>query len=350
MWKIERPGSGDETRAWGPPFVAGESAYYLSVTRNKKSAALDLTDARLREVVRRAALASHVVVENFLPGEVRHLGIDIPALRREKPDLVICSITGFGQSGPYAAFRGYDIVMQGFTGLMSITGQPDGPPTKVGVAAVDVLSGAHAAAAILGALVGAVRGRGGAHLDLALLEVGIASLVNVSQSALATGTPARRYGNAHPTIVPYQTFETADGLLVIAVGNDAQWLRLCQALELPAAAARKEWTLNPGRVLHRAEVVAELAARLKLKTRGEWLARLSEAKVPAGPVREVHEVIADPALEARGMVREARLEGADHAVRLLALPWLADRERAPLRLPPPRLGQHTEEFLARFGA
>jgi len=353
VWKIERPGTGDETRAWGPPFVDGESAYYLSVNRNKKSAVLDLESAPGRAAARRAALAADVVVENFLPGDLARMGIDLAALRREKPALVTCSITGFGQSGPYADLPGYDAVLQGFTGLMSITGEDTGPPLKVGVAVVDVMTGAHAAAAMLAALVGVFRGRGGAALDIALFEVGVAALVNVAQSALATGQPARRHGNAHPAIVPYQTFEAADGPMVVAVGNDAQWQRLSAALGPPDLAARAEWAKNPDRVLHRAEVVAELARRFATRPRAVWLERLRTARVPAGAVREVHEVLADPALEARGMVQHvpyAAGGGADLGPPLLALPWLSDGVRAPVRLGPPRLGEHTAEFMERFGA
>lgn len=345
VWKVERPGAGDETRTWGPPFVAGESAYFLAVNRNKHSAALDLDDAASRAAVRRAALAADVVVENFLPGTAARFGIDAPSLRRERPDLVVCSITGFGQDGPYATLPGYDAVMQGFTGLQSITGEPGGRPLKVGVAVVDVLTGVHAAAAMLAALLGRARGRGGAHIDIAMFEVGIASLVNVSQAALATGEPARRHGNAHPQIVPYQTFDTADGAIVIAVGNDAQWVRLCEALDLAALAARHPD--NPRRVLHRSEVVGTLAARLATAARDTWLAKLRTARVPAGAVRDVHEVVADPALVARGMVQQAQVGGA--TVPVFALPWRADGARPPLRHPPPRLGQHTGAFLARWG-
>ena len=350
VWKIERPGSGDETRAWGPPFVDGTSAYYLSVNRNKKSVALDLGTAPGRAAVRRAALAVDVVVENFLPGDLARLGLDLAVLRREKPSLVTCSITGFGQSGPYADLPGYDAVLQGFTGLMSITGEEAGPPLKVGVAVVDIMTGAHAAAAVLAALVGVCRGRGGVSLDLALFEVGVASLVNVAQSALATGQPARRHGNAHPTIVPYQTFETADGPMVVAVGNDAQWRRLCAELGPPDLAARAAWSGNPDRVLHRAEVVAELARRFAARPRAAWLERLRAARVPAGALREVHEVLADPALAARGMVQRApHAAGAAAGPPLLALPWLSDGARAPVRLAPPGLGEHTGEFMTRFG-
>jgi crotonobetainyl-CoA:carnitine CoA-transferase CaiB-like acyl-CoA transferase len=347
VWKIERPGTGDETRAWGPPFVGGLSAYYLSVNRNKRSAALDFRDPAHAAALRRAALAADVVVENFLPGELARFGLDAASLRRGKPDLVCCSITGFGQDGPYAALPGYDAVMQGFTGLQAVTGPPEGPGYKVGVALVDVMTGAHAAAAILAALVGRLRGRGGAHLDVALSEVGVHQLVNVGQAALATGAPARRHGNAHPHIVPYQTFEAADGAFVLAVGNDEQWARLVGALGgAPAGAA--DWSRNPDRVLRRADVVTWLAGRFAARPRAEWLRTLAGAGIPAGAVREVHEALADPALAARGMIHDGTLPDGSRTP-LLALPWRTDGARPPLRHSPPALGQHTGEFLARFG-
>lgn len=348
VWKIERPGAGDETRAWGPPFVGGESAYYLSVNRNKRSAVVDFRDERQRASLRRACLAADVVVENFLPGHLVPFGLDADSLRREKPELVVCSITGYGQSGPYADLPGYDAVLQGFTGLQSVTGEEQGPPLKVGVALVDVLTGSHAASAILAALVGRLRGAGGAHLDVALFEVGVHALVNVAQSALSTGQPARRHGNAHPTIVPYQTFAAADGLLVVAVGNDEQWRRLCAALGEPERGSDPRWAENPSRVLRRAEVVEWLASRFASAPRERWLAALRAAQVPAGAVRDVHEVVADPALDQRGMIADVAVgEGA--ATRVMAMPWRVDDARPPVRLAPPRLGQHTDEFFARFG-
>jgi len=346
VWKVERPGAGDETRGWGPPFVAGESAYFLSVNRNKKSAALDFGEPAHRAALLAAARAADIVVENFLPGDLLRFGLDAAALRAANPDLVVCSITGYGQDGPYASLPGYDAVLQGFTGLMAITGPADGPPCKVGVAVVDVLTGAHAAAAMLGAYAGRLRGRGGAHLDVALFEVGVASLVNVTQAALATGRPARRHGNAHPQIVPYQTFEAEGGALVVAVGNDAQWQRLCAALGLTDLAGDPRFAGNAGRVEHRDDVVAALAARFRAGPRDAWLAKLGAARVPAGPVREVHEVVADPALDQRGMIhRGAGPGGAD----LLGAPFVAGGRRPALRLPPPALGAHTAEFLERFG-
>lgn len=347
VWKVERPGHGDETRGWGPPFVGEHSAYFLSVNRNKRSAALDLGAAEDRAAVRAAAAAADVVIENFVPGGIAKLGLDLAALRRERPALVTCSISGYGQDGPYAMLPGYDAVLQGFAGLMSVTGEESGPPLKVGVAMVDVLTGIHAAAAILAALVGRFRTGAGAALDVALFETAVASMVNVAQAALVTGRPARRHGNAHPHIVPYQTFEAADGLVVVAVGNDGQWRRLCDALGLPALAADPRLAANPGRVRHRAEVVAALAERIRGGSRDQWLERFAAARIPAGPVRDIHEVVRDPALAARGMVRSATLpDGA--AADLLALPWRVDGARPAAGLPPPALGAHTALFRARF--
>jgi crotonobetainyl-CoA:carnitine CoA-transferase CaiB-like acyl-CoA transferase len=348
VWKIERPGLGDETRHWGPPFVGGESAYFLSVNRNKRSAALDFALADDRAALRRAALAADVVVENFLPGHLEAFGLDPRSLRREKPSLVTCSITGFGQDGAYAALPGYDAVLQGFVGLQSITGEADRPGVKVGVAVIDVLTGAHAAAAVLGALLGVARGGEGAALDVSLFEVGVASLVNVSQAALASGEPARRHGNAHPQIVPYQTFAASDGALVVAVGNDAQWRRLCAALEADELANDERFARNPDRVLHREDCVSEISRRIARRPRSEWLARLAAARVPAGPVRDVLEVVRDPALRERDFVRPATL-GGGVSTELFALPWKSGAERPPLTFAPPALGEHTAEFRARFG-
>jgi len=348
VWKVERPGSGDETRGWGPPFVGEQSAYFLSINRNKRSAALDFDHVDDLALVTRAALAADIVVENFLPGALDRYQLDAVSLRRAKPELIVCSITGYGQDGPYAALPGYDAVLQGFAGIMSITGEADGPPLKVGVAVTDVLTGVHAAAAILAALVGRLRGRGGAHLDIALFEVAVHSLVNVAQAALATGEPWRRYGNAHPHIVPYQTFAAADGWFVLAVGNDQQWRRLCRALGEPARADDPSLARNPDRVLRRAEVVEWLAGLFAREPRAVWLERLRAARVPAGAVRDLQEVMADPALAGRGMVNPVTLTGGLKSD-LLALPWRIDGARPPLHLPPPRLGEHTAAFRDRFG-
>jgi formyl-CoA transferase/CoA:oxalate CoA-transferase len=348
VWKIERPGTGDETRTWGPPFVGGVSAYYLAVNRNKRSAVLDFASAEDRELLLEAAGRCDVVVENFLPGDLDRFGLGVETFRERNPGLVVCSITGFGQQGPYARWPGYDAVMQGFVGLQSITGTPDRPGVKVGVAVVDVMTGAHAAAAILAALVGRLRGGPGVHLDVPLFEVGVASLVNVAQNALAGSEPPRRWGNAHPSIVPYQTFEARDGAIVVAIGNDEQWRRLCEVIGADDLSARPEFATNPARVIHRQEVVESLASRIARVSRESLLDRLRAARVPAGPVRDVSEVLRDPALATRDMIREARLPETGERARLLGLPWRAEGVRPPLELPPPALGQHTAEFRARF--
>jgi len=349
VWKVERPGDGDETRYWGPPFVDGTSAYYLSVNRNKRSAALDFRDPAQRAALLRAAAKADVVVENFLPGTLAPYGLDAASLRRDHPELVVCSVTAHGQDGPRAQVPGYDAVLQGFVGLQSITGEPDGPPIKVGVALVDVLTGVHAAAAIFGALVGRFRFGVGAHLDIAMAEVGVHALVNVTQSALSTGLPARRYGNAHPTIVPYQTFAAADGLFVLAVGNDGQWVRLAEAIGEPELGHDPRFATNPARVTNRAELVAVLSRHFAARPRAEFLALCERAQVPAGPVREILEVVTDPVLALRGMVATHRLPGGGETP-LFSMPWKTDGVRPPVDLPPPALGQHTAEFLAEFAA
>lgn len=348
VWKVERPGDGDETRAWGPPFVGGVSAYYLSANRNKRSAALDFANPTHHAAILRAAARADVVVENFLPGTLARFGLDAATLRKDHPELVVCSITGFGQDGPYAQLPGYDAVMQGFIGLQAVTGLPDGPPIKVGVALVDVLSGIHACSAILAGLVGRFRAGQGVHIDIALYEVGVHALVNVSQGALSTGQPARRQGNAHPHIVPYQTFMASDDLFVLAVGNDGQWRRVCEAMGEPERGTDPRFALNPARILQRAEIVAWLGGRFATEPRAAWLERFRKVGVPAGPVRNVLDAVTDPALAARGMVAPHVLPGGE-TTPLFALPWRVDGERPPVDRPPPALGQHTEEFLATFG-
>ena len=347
VWKVERPGEGDETRAWGPPFVGPDSAYYLSVNRNKRSAALDFANPAHHAAILRAAQRADVVVENFLPGTLQRFGLDAATLRRDHPELVVCSITGFGQDGPYAQLPGYDAVLQGFIGLQAVTGQPDGPPTKVGVALVDVLTGIHSCSAILAGLVGRFRTGQGVHLDIALYEVGVHALVNVSQGALSTGMPARRQGNAHPHIVPYQTFMAQDDLFVLAVGNDGQWRRVCEAMGEPERGTDPKYALNPARILHRAEIVAWLGGRFATAPRDVWLERFRALNVPAGPVRNVLDAVTDPALAARGMLTTQTLPGGE-TTPIFAMPWRADGVRPPVDRPPPSVGQHTDEFLATF--
>lgn len=258
VWKVESPW-GDDTRRWGPPFREGESAYFLSTNRGKKSLAINLKDPRGQRLVRRLAEQADVLVENFKVGDLARYGLDYPSLAEVNPRLVYASITGFGQTGPRAAEPGYDAALQGMTGIMSVTGEPDGPPTKVGVAWIDVLTGLTAAVGILAALRERdVSGRG-QHLDLALFDVGVAAMVNQAQAYLMTGVAPTRMGNAHPQIVPYQAFAARDKWFILAVGNDAQYRRLTEALERPDLWEDARYQTNAGRVEHRSELVAELA-------------------------------------------------------------------------------------------
>jgi crotonobetainyl-CoA:carnitine CoA-transferase CaiB-like acyl-CoA transferase len=325
--KVERPGSGDDTRAWGPPYAGGEAAYFLSVNRGKRSVALDLARPEGQEVVRRLVRSADVVVENFRAGTAERLGVGYEQLARERPGLVYCSITGFGDPRP-----GYDFVVQAESGLMAITGEADGEPIKVGVAVVDVLAGYAAATAILAA---ALEGEG-KHVEISLLEVALSSLVNLAQSALVTGEEPGRFGNAHPSIVPYQTFAASDAPVAVAGGNDAIFRRLSSALGRPELADDERFRTNRERVAHRDELIAELAAVFATRPADEWVATLVEAGVPAGKVRGVLE-----ALTAHGTATVA------HPA-IGSLPLVP----SPLGLasaPPPLLGQHTREVLGEAG-
>ncbi len=325
--KVERPGTGDDTRAWGPPYVDGEAAYFLSVNRGKRSVALDLARPEGQEIVHRLAREADVVVENFRPGTAERLGVGYERLAEERPELVYCSITGFGDARP-----GYDFVVQAESGLMAITGEADGEPVKVGVAVVDVLAGYAAATAILGALLAG----GGRRLEISLLDVGLSALVNVAQAALATGVEPGRHGNAHASIVPYQTFAASDTAVAVAGGNDGLYRRLCAALGRPELAEDERFRTNPARVEHRAELVAELEPVFASRPADEWVARLVEAGVPAGKVRGVLEAL------------------SRHGTAALEHPTIGTLPLVPSPLgfasaPPPLLGQHTREVLAELG-
>lgn len=342
VWKVEPPG-GDDTRRWGPPFVAGESAYYLSVNRNKAGLAVDLKDGRGRELVRRLALRADVLVENYKTGDLARYGLDYESLAPENPRLVYASITGYGHTGPRAAEPGYDAALQGMAGLMAMTGEPGGGPVKLPVAWVDVLTGVHAATAVLGALLERERTGRGRHLDLALLDVALASLVNQAQAALLTGEAPRRLGSAHPNIVPYQAFEAADGWLTVAVGNDAQFARLCEVLGLPGLPADPRFAGNDARVEHRAELLEVLAAAVRREPRAAWLERLREAGVPAGPVNTLPEALADEQVAARGMVASAPHPALGSVP--LVQSALLHAGASSVRSAPPLLGEHSREVL-----
>lgn len=343
MWKVESL-SGDDTRRWGPPFAGGESAYYLSVNRGKKSLAVDLKDERGQDLVRRLALRSDVLVENFKVDDLARYGLDYSRLAELRPRLIYASITGFGQTGPRAHEPGYDAALQGLGGLMSITGEPDGPPVKVGVAVVDVLTGLHAAVGILAALHERERSGLGQHLDIALFDVALASLINQAQSYLLTGVTPGRLGSAHPQIVPYGAFRAKDDWFMLAVGNDAQYRRAGDALGLPEL-SQPRFATNAGRVEHRDELLDRLGALFKTRTRKVWLEQLRAAGVPATPVNTLEEAFADPQTEARGMKQN------------LSHPLLGDlpsvgsplghlsRTPAVTGAPPPLLGEHADALL-----
>ena len=344
--KVEHPG-GDETRRWGPPFINGESAYYLSVNRNKRSITADLRAAADRALVERIAASADVLVENFLPGALDRLGLSLAQLRANNDRLITLSISGMGVTGPDRELPGYDFIVQARGGLMSITGPAAGPPSKVGVAIVDLTTGMMAANAILAALYARERTGQGQHIDISLLETQVSWLANVGTAALLTGKEPVRHGNAHPTIVPYQIFEAADGAVAIGVGNDGQWRRLCEALDASGLRDDPRFAGNADRVHHRTALVALLNERIAGFTRAECVARLRAAQVPASEVCSVPEVLADPQIAARAMI-----EVIEHPtigeLRLLGVPYKFSATPATVRRHPPLLGEHNAEVRAAF--
>jgi crotonobetainyl-CoA:carnitine CoA-transferase CaiB-like acyl-CoA transferase len=347
--KVERPGTGDDTRQWGPPWAEGpggrESAYYLSVNRNKRSVAADLKTDAGRELVRRLAADADVLVENFAPGTLEEWGLGYDALAAANPGLVLCSITGYGSDGPDAGRPGYDFAVQARAGWMSITGEAEGAPMKVGVALVDVLTGQNAAVAILAALRERDRSGRGQRVEVALFDSALAGLVNVAQAALVTGSPPRRWGNAHATIVPYQTFDAADRPFALAVGNDGQWRRLCSVLGTDDLAADARFATNPGRVENRDVLVPMLAERFRTRTAAEWLRACEAAGVPCAPVQTVGEALADPVLTARGGAWP--MAGATYGdVDTVPSPLRLERTPTQPFRPAPALGEHTGEVVS----
>jgi formyl-CoA transferase len=302
--KVERPGSGDDTRAWGPPFAAGESAYYLCCNRNKKSVTLNLKTEEGRKIVAELARRSDVLVENFLPGTLDAWGLGYEALAQANPGLVYCSITGFGQTGPRRDEPGYDIMIQAQAGVMSFTGEEHGAPMKVGVAISDITAGMFACQAILAALFGRTKTGRGDRLDIALFDATIAWLANVGENYLVSGEVPQRRGTAHPNIVPYQAFEAADGALIIAVGNDGQFKKFCDLLQRSDLARDSRFATNAARVEHRAALIPQLAELVRRCSVAEWLERLSAAGIPCGPVNTLDRVFSDPQTAARRMLIE----------------------------------------------
>ena len=336
--KVERPGEGDETRSWGPPYAGSESAYYLSINRSKRSVALDLKDARALELAVGLCAGADVVIENFRAGAADAMGLGFDALRERNEQIVYCSITGFGTDRRPPARPGYDFIAQAESGLMAITG--DEEPMKVGVAIVDVMTGVHAAVAILAA----VHGGGPRRIEVPLLDTALASLVNVASGALVTGSEPRRFGNAHPHIVPYQPFRTADGWVAVAAANDGLFKRLCAAIERPGLA--EQYPTNASRVEGREDLIAELEAVFARRSADEWAALLDGAGVPAGKIRGVLDAI-EAATDAGSDPRVTVEHPAIGALQLIGSPIRTDGMPAPTA--PPLLGQHTAEVLAELG-
>ncbi|HKJ95612.1 MAG TPA: CaiB/BaiF CoA-transferase family protein [Gammaproteobacteria bacterium] len=349
--KIERPGRGDDTRSWGPPYLGeGEgrrSAYFLSANRGKRSVAIDIARPEGRDLVRRLAAESDVLVENFRTGALARYGLDYDSLVGECPGLIYCSITGFGQTGPYASRAGYDLLIQALGGLMSVTGEPDarpgGGPMKVGVALADVLTGLYATIGIQAALTHRDRTGEGQYLDLALMDSAVASLANQALNYLVSGRPPERMGNAHPNIVPYQAFAAADGHLVLAVGNDDQFRRFCGIAGRAEWAGDRRFSTNEARVRHRDELIPEIASVIVRRRRADWLAELERVGVPCGPINDMEEVFGDPQARHRGLA--FTLGDGDLDIPQVANPIRLSSTPPTYHRPPPRLGADTEAVL-----
>jgi len=342
--KVEQPGRGDDTRAWGPPFVGGESAYFLSINRNKESLTLDLKQPGARRVLESLLDRADVIVENFRPGTMDRLGFGYDAVAKRRPRIVYCSISGFGHTGPRREEPGYDAVIQAEAGLMSITGAADGPPFRLGVAIADIVSGMFAAQGVAFALLARERTGRGQHVDVGMLDATAALLTYQAGIYFATGNTPGRMGNRHPTIVPYETFPAADGEFVVAVGNDEQWRRFCGVLAAPALEDDERFASNRGRVSNYDTLRPLLVETLRARTRAEWVKELKAAGVPCGSVREVAEVLQDEHLSAREMVQVVE-HAAAGAVSVLGVPIKLSDTPGAVRTAPPVLGQHTDDIL-----
>ena len=356
--KVEKPDTGDDTRAWGPPYLkdasgrdTSEATYFLCANRNKRSVAIDMGTAEGQTQIRALAQQADVVLENFKVGGLKRYGLDYASLKQANPRLVYCSITGFGQTGPYAARAGYDFLIQGMGGLMSVTGQPDGEPgagpQKVGVALTDIMTGLYATIAVQAALAEREKSGLGQHIDLALLDVQIACLANQASNYLAGGLVPRRMGNAHPNIVPYQAFPTADGDIILAVGNDGQFAKFCAVAGHPEWSSDARFASNAQRVSNRAVLVPLLRQATVMRTSADWIAALEAAGVPCGPINRIDKVFADPQVIARGLKIDLphALAGS---VPLVANPIRLSGSPGAYQRPPPLLGEHTDEVLAQW--
>src|SRR6218665_1140614 len=356
--KVERPGSGDDTRSWGPPFLkdaqgenTSEAAYYLSANRNKRSVTIDFTQPEGQRLVRELAAKSDIVIENFKVGGLAAYGLDYASLKALNPQLIYCSITGFGQTGPYAKRAGYDFMIQGLGGLMSLTGRPEGEegagPVKVGVALTDILTGLYSTVAVLAALAHRDQGGSGQHIDMALLDVQVACLANQAMNYLTTGNAPKRLGNAHPNIVPYQDFPTADGDFILTVGNDGQFRKFCEVAGHAEWADDPRFANNKQRVANRAVLIPLIRQATVFKTTAEWVSALELAGVPCGPINDLAQVFADPQVLARGL-RVDVPHSLGGTLPQVASPIRLSETPVAYRQGPPPLGEHTEAVLQRI--
>ncbi|WP_353191479.1 CaiB/BaiF CoA-transferase family protein [Pandoraea pnomenusa] len=354
--KVERPGVGDDTRSWGPPYQrdaegrdTAEAAYYLAANRNKRSLTLDISRPEGQAIVKALAAQSDVVVENYKVGQLAKYGLDYASLKAIKPDLVYCSVTGFGQNGPHASRAGYDFIVQGIGGFMSVTGErdalPGGGPQKAGVAIADLMTGMYASLAIMAALTHRDRTGVGQYIDMALLDTQVAMLANLNTNYLASDKAPVRWGNAHPNIVPYQTFQTGDdGWIIVAVGNDGQFRKFVEAGGEPALADDERFSTNPSRVRHREQLVPLLAEMVRKFGKDAWIDKLEAAGVPCGPINTLPEVFAHPQVKARGM-EVALPHPSGGTARLVASPMKMSETPPEARTAPPTLGQHSDDIL-----
>lgn len=346
--KVEGPESKDDTRFWGPPYQNGVSAYYLCANRNKRAVSINLKSPDGREVAKKLIRRSDVVIENFKTGTLQKWGLDYEAMKRLNPGIILASITGFGATGPYRRYPGYDYIIQAMSGLMSITGSESSGPMKTGVAITDVLTGLYAAVGILAALHARGRTNIGQHLDLSLFDSAIAALVNVASNYLMSGEIPKRLGNQHPNIVPYQVFPTRDQDLVVAVGNDAQFARFCRVIGLPELASDDKYKLNSGRVKHKDQLVRIISGQMRLKSAAEWQRLLLDAGIPNGPINNLQQLFRDPQVEIRDMIVEMEHPAAG-TIRMVGSPLKLSGTPVVMDKHPPLFAEHTEEVLAELG-
>jgi len=348
VMKVEAPGGSDETRSWGPPFQNGVSAYYLCANRNKRSITVNLKTEEGRELIRRLAKQSDVMIHNFKTGSMEKWELDYEQLKAINPRLIFCSITGFGETGPNRHLPGYDYIVQGMSGMMSITGGENSGPLKIGVAMMDILTGLYSAIAIEAALLEREKSGLGQKIDMALFDSGVSALVNVASNYLISGNVPQRLGNDHPNIVPYSTFRALDGELIIAVGNDRQFASLCEILGIPELAEDENYRTNEMRVRNRRQLTEILENRIRLKPVAEWMKRLSESTIPCGPINTLDQVFADPQIAAREMVVDVKHPEAG-VVKLVGSPLKLSRTKVEVKRHPPIAGEHTEEILQELG-